>query len=270
MACRDTYIPAGEGQGERTAGGNGAGPDDRQPVETLLFGVDSGAPVDRLFQNSLTQFEWVVRNKPYPHFWGKFFGGRYAVTAEEIDSLHALGCKVALLYNGYGADAVGTERQGRIDAKKAFIAAAALGVPPGCALFLDAYDAEGMTAEYMKGFAGSLARDGYQPGVYAKTDASSGFHHQFSRGYRLYPEIYSRYLIWAASPSLAEYYRTDNARLLHPDYWGPTCPSCVSQSQIAIWQYGRECHPVNEYTGRPTAFNVNLVKDPSVILEKMF
>ena len=46
--------------------------------ERLLFGVDSHTPSNDILQNNLTEFEWAVRNKVYPNFWGRNLTGENA------------------------------------------------------------------------------------------------------------------------------------------------------------------------------------------------
>ena len=66
--------------------------------ERLLFGVDSHTPSNDILQNNLTEFEWAVRNKVYPNFWGRNLTGENALTKEEIDFLHGMGCKIAAIH----------------------------------------------------------------------------------------------------------------------------------------------------------------------------
>ena len=50
----------------------------------------------------------------------------------------------------------------------------------------------------------------------------------------------------------------------------PFAPSGITRQDIAVWQYGKSCHPIADDKGRETAFNVNLVRDDRVITQKMF
>ena len=61
----------------------------------LLFGVDSKIQADDILQNNISEFEWVVRNKVYPNFWGRNLVGENCLTKKEIDFLHEKGCKIA-------------------------------------------------------------------------------------------------------------------------------------------------------------------------------
>ena len=72
---------------------------EERAVERLFFGVDSQIQSDDVLQNNITEFEWAVRNKVYPNFWGRNLVGENALTKEEIDFLHSKGCKIAAVYS---------------------------------------------------------------------------------------------------------------------------------------------------------------------------
>ena len=82
---------------------------------------------NELLQNNLTLFEWAVRNKLYPNFWGRSITGEQALTRGEIDFLHDQGCRIAAIYRT--SEPKETEEQGRLEAAKAALAALALGIP---------------------------------------------------------------------------------------------------------------------------------------------
>lgn len=270
MACRDTIGMNTDIQAAVPEETDAATPASAPETGMMFFGVDSATRADALLQNNLTQFEWATRNKMQPNYWGRYIGGENAVTAEEIDFLHRQGCKVAVLYNGYDKNALSLEANGTIDGKKAVIAASELGIPAGTAIFLEISAQLTVTDAYLKGFAKALIEDGYTPGFCANTDANFDFDHQFSRGCQNDPDIFGQCLIWAVSPSLDEYYQTTDAHLIHPDVWEPFCPSGMTRDQIAVWQYGRQCHPLHDHAGNPTSFDVSLVKDPSILIGKLY
>ena len=56
-------------------------------VSRLLFGVDSKIQANDLLQNNIDQFEWVVRNKIYPNFYGRYLTGENCLTKDEIKFL---------------------------------------------------------------------------------------------------------------------------------------------------------------------------------------
>ncbi len=238
------------------------------PVSRLLFGVDSKIQANDILQNNISMFEWVVRNKIYPNFWGRNLVGKNALTKEEIAFIHSNGCKIAAIYTDDGEKK--TEEQGKIIAKKIDVVALELGIPEGTAVFLEIADGEEPSRDYMKGFAAGLEEEGFVPGFKANTDAKFGFDREFSRGLQTDREIFEKCLVWAISPSLAEYDRVTTTHLIHPDNWMPYAPSGITRNDIAVWQYGVNCHPINDDAGVETTFNVNLVRDEKVIIEKMF
>lgn len=234
----------------------------------LLFGVDSKTQADDILQNNISEFEWVVRNKVYPNFWGRNLVGENSLTKQEIDFLHEKGCKIAAIYNSL--DAKETEEQGKIVAKKVDVVATELGIPHGTAIFLEIGERENVTRDYMRGFAEGLIEEGFTPGFKANTDANFGFDREYSRGMQTDKEIFEKCLIWAVSPSLTEFDRVTTTHLIHPDNWTPFAPSGITRQDIAIWQYGKNCHPIADDSGVETTFNVNLVRDAKIIIEKMF
>lgn len=241
---------------------------EEQKAERLLFGVDSRTPSDDILQNNLTEFEWAVRNKLYPNFWGRNLVGENALTKEEIDFLHSKGCKIAAVYSDSGEKQ--TEEQGQILAKKIDVTAYELGIPESAAIFLEIGENENATRDFMRGFASMLLNEGFTPGFKANTDAAFDFDREYSRGMQTDKDVFEKCLIWAVSPSLAEFDRVTTTHLIHPDNWTPFAPSGITRQDIAIWQYGKNCHPIADDSGKETTFNVNLVRDSKIIIEKMF
>lgn len=236
--------------------------------ERLLFGVDSKVQTDDLLQNNITVFEWAVRNKKYPNFWGRNLVGDNALTKEEVNFLHSKGCKIAAIYTNSGEKL--TEEQGQIIAKEIDDLALKLEIPQGTAVFLEISENDVASRDFMRGFANMLINEGFTPGFKANTDAAFDFDHEYSRGMQTDKGIFEKCLIWAVSPSLAEYDRVTTTHLIHPDNWIPFAPSGITRNDIAIWQYGKNCHPIYDNSDKETTFNVNLVKNEKIIIEKMF
>ena len=236
--------------------------------ERLLFGVDSTVQANDLLQNNITEFEWAVRNKVYPNFWGRNIVGENALTKEEIEFLHRKGCKIAAIYKDSNKKL--TEEEGRFVSKKIGVVAMELGIPKDTAVFLEISEDERASCDFMRGFAEALLSEGFTPGFRANTDAAFDFDREFSRGMQNDKGIFKKCLIWAVSPSLAEYHRVTTTHLIHPDDWMPFAPSGITRQDIAIWQYGKNCHPIHDDAGNETTFNVNLVRDEKVIIKRMF
>lgn len=270
MACRDTIGTNNQMRMETPTQVSRTEDSISLSTGPFYFGVDSATRADTVLQNNLTLFDWVTRNKMYPNYWGRYIGGEKNITHEELDFLHQKGCKVAFIYNGCVKNKMTLEQQGVIDGKNAAISAIELKVPENNVIFLEVNPMENVTDAYLKGFAESLIQEGYAPGFCANTDSHYDFDHQFSRGYQNNPEIFGQCLIWAVSPSIPEYYRTTDTHMVYPDTWTPFCPSGMTQNQIAIWQYGRECHPILDHSGNTTSFDISIIQDASILLNKLF
>ena len=77
-------------------------------------------------------------------------------------------------------------------------------------------------------------------------------------------------IIWAISTTVKEYNGITASHLIHPDNWMPYAPSGLTRAEIAIWQYGVECHSIEDDMGKVTTFNLDLVRNEQVIIDKMF
>ena len=234
----------------------------------LLFGVYSEHPADDMLQNNISLFEWVIKNKIHPTFWGRNITGDRALTKEEIRFLHKKACKIAAVYTD--SDVMRTAEQGRIDGVDIDAIALDLGIPSGSAVFVEIRDGEEVTSEYLLSFAQTLLAEGYTPGFKVSTDAKDDFDREFSRGMKLNQDVFMNCLIWATTPTEPEYDGMTTSHLIHPDHWKPFAPSGTNRNAIGIWQYGRKCHPIEDDDGTETTFDLNLVKNEQVIVEKMF
>ena len=237
-------------------------------VERLLFGVDSKIQANDLLQNNIEEFEWIVLNKIYPNFYGRYLTGDNCLSKDEIKFLHSKGCKIAAIYTDEGEKQ--TEEQGTILAKKIDIRALELSIPERTVIFLEIGENEVVSRDFMRGFAKSLIFERNTPGFKANTDAKFAFDREFSRGMQTDKDVFKMCLIWAVTPTVEEYNGITTSHLIHPDNWMPYAPSGITRNEIAIWQYGKGCHPIEDDMGRVTTFNLNLVLNEQVIVEKMF
>lgn len=268
MACRNAYKTQKMNVEVEVNPASVSEPAAAKTVTRLLFGVDSKHPADDLLQNNIEHFEWIVRNKIYPNFCARYINGEMRLTKKEIKFLHDKGCKIAAIYADNGEKK--TEEQGVILAKKVDVCALELGIPEGVAIFLEISENEAVSRDFMRGFAKSLMVEGYTPGFKANTDAKFGFDREFSRGMQTDKDIFKKCLIWAVSPIVKEYDGITTSHLIHPDNWMPYAPSGITRNEIAIWQYGKNCHPIEDDTGIVVTFNLNLVHSKQIIIDKMF
>ena len=237
-------------------------------VTHLVFGVDSGYPSNEILQNNLTLLEWVARNKIYPAFWCRNLTGEGCLTKEEVKFLRRKACKIAPIYCTKAAK--DTEERGLHEAQLAVRRALELAVPRGNVIFLEIVAEENATRNYLRGYAKGLIKEGYTPGFKANTDATFPFDREFSRGMQTDRDVFERCLVYAVAPSLTEYQNIRTTHLIHPDNWTPFAPSGMTRRDIAIWQYGRDCHPIESMTEKVITFNLNLIRNDNVMIEKMF
>src|SRR2546429_9192894 len=66
---------------------------------TTFWGVDSAQPANSMVQNQ-TLFDFITEQcgQP-PAFWGRYFGGRFALTAVEEKFLHDRACRIFVVFN---------------------------------------------------------------------------------------------------------------------------------------------------------------------------
>jgi hypothetical protein len=268
MACRNAYQKRTLNNGGEVVSFPVTEIVAEEAVDRLLFGVDTETKANVLLQNNIDHFEWVVRNKIYPNFYARYLDGENALTKDEISFLHKKGCKIAAIYSS--TEEKLTEEQGALLAEKIELRAYELGIPAGTAIFLEISENEVASRDFMRGYASNLMIDGYTPGFKANTDAKFNFDREFSRGMQTDRDVFQKCLIWAVAPSEKDYDGITTTHLIHPDNWKPFAPSAITRREIAIWQYGSKCHPIEDDNGKPTTFNLNLVRNEQVIIKKMF
>ena len=237
-------------------------------VSRLFWGADSQMQSNDLLQNNIEEFEWIVRNKKHPDFYGRYLTGDNCLTLEEIGFLHGKGCKIVPIYADNCVKQ--TEQQGTHLAKEIDARALELGIPEGTAIFLEIDENYPVSRDFMRSFAKSLMEEGYTPGFRTNTDAKFMFDREFSRGMQTDREIFKRCLIWAVSPTIKEYDGITTSHVVYPDIWMPYAPSGITRAEIAIWQYGAHCHPIEDDMGNLVTFNLDLVRNEQVIVDKMF
>lgn len=268
MACRNAYRTRTIMYGAERAQKKISEPIVAQNVSRLFFGVDSKIQSDDLLQNNIDMFEWVIRNKIHPNFYGRNIVGKDALTSAEIKYIHSRGTKIAAIYADKSEKK--TEAEGKSMARKIDNITMKLGIPEQTAIFLEIEEGESATRDFMRGYAKGLIEIGYTPAFKANTDAKYSFDREFSRGMQTDRDIFSKCLIWAVSPTVAEYDGMTTTHLIHPDNWKPFAPSGLERNQIAVWTYGKNCHPILDDEGKPTVFNLNLVRNTDIIKNKMF
>ena len=232
-----------------------------------FFGVDSRVPANNVLQNNLTMFDWVTRNKIQPHFWGRNIFGENALTKEEMIFLKKRGCRIAVIQSDdHEKNSVETAEY---IAKKFIDKCRNLGLRINSAIFLEIDQDEELTAEFMVKFAEVIKSAGYSVGFKANTDAKYAFDREYSRGMNIASNLLVDCMIWAIAPYVDDYNRITTSHLIQPEEWRPFAPSCTKRKDVAVWQYGVNCHPIDDDMGAETTFNVNLIINHQIIIKKM-
>ena len=268
MACRDAYRLKMQREIAKEIPKSVTKEEGPKEIERLFFGVDSATASNKLLQNNIDEFEWVVRNKIYPNFFGRYINGEKGVSKDEIRFLHSKGCKIAAIYSEKCEKQ--TEEHGKVIAEKVDMYAIELGIPEGTAIFLEIGEDEHASRDFMKGYAMALTNAGYTPAFKANTDAKFSFDREFSRGMQTDKDLFKNCLIWAVAPTLDEYNGMQTTHLIHPDNWRPYAPSGITRKEIAIWQYGTDCHPIWDDANKVASFNLDVILNEQIIFDKMF
>ncbi len=267
MACKDANKTVNSGMGGAFFKASDFKISPPIKSETLFFGVDSRVRASELLQNNLTMIEWVRRNKVAPSFWGRNISKENSLTKEEIIFIHQNGCAVSPIYISENEKT--SIESGIHDAEEAVKIMRELNISRRVAIFCEISDTELVSMEYLKGYAETLLVNGYTPAFKANTDAAFIFDREFSRGMNHFRGIFELCLVWATEPRPDEYDKITTSHIIHPDNWLPFAPSGITRDDIAVWQYGRNCHPINDNANRKTEFNINLIKNDNVIIKKM-
>ena len=83
MACRNAYKTRISEVENIAPVASTSIPEVAKNVDRLLFGADSATQASDLLQNNIAHFEWIVRNKIYPNFCGRYISGENRLTKEE-------------------------------------------------------------------------------------------------------------------------------------------------------------------------------------------
>ena len=245
-----------------------ASPKTLKKPERLFFGVDAYFNTESILQNNSKLFDWVVKNKVTPDFFGRNINGENSLTVEEINYIHSKGCRIAPIYKS--EELYETNESGINVGQKIIAALTELNVPSGTAVFLRIYEYNAAKTDFLIGYSHQLLDAGFTPAFMANTDARFGFDEEFSRAYQVERELIGQSLIWATSPVVDDYNKMTTTHLVYPDLWRPFAPSAITRNDIAIWQYGKECHKIYDDSGNETWFNLDLVSNEEIIINKMF
>lgn len=194
-----------------------------------IYGVSSATPSNKKLKNGYTLYDWVMRQKGFPAFWGRTLLGKNAMTEEEIAFLNAKDCKISLVVRDLSEEIV-SGTNGTEDAVRAANAARALGVPQnvGIAIFAEIQSDWSINHNWMISFAETLVSNGYIPGFIGNTDSSKNFNfdRQCSHYVHATEDVNQFDAIYCATePKLGEI----------PKEWVPYCPSALEPENMQLW-----------------------------------
>ena len=109
-----------------------------------------------------------------PQVWFRYIGGEFATDQSEIAWLHSNDCAVGLVYNeAFENDVCGPQSVGEEHARNAIRALKKLGAPAGVTVFCDIESSWSPSAEFIIGWADTLAASPYSPGVYCNPNVTA-------------------------------------------------------------------------------------------------
>ncbi len=198
-------------------------------METL-FGVWSLAATNTKLKNGYYLFDWIMRQRCFPAFWGRPISGPDKITTDEMAFLKEKDCKTMLIFNDF-SEAEISSNNGEKVAERAINAAIELGVPQneGYAIFVYVPCDWSINHNWMLHFASLLDGHGYTPAFIGNTDSSKNFN--FDRQSSHYVQA------MGDSPMFETIFGATEPKIFsEPLEWSPYCPSAMNPGDIALWE----------------------------------
>ena len=194
-----------------------------------VYGVDSATPSNKRLKNGYTLYDWVMRQKGFPRFWGRTLSGEDCLTKEEIAFLQERDCKILLVMRDLTETKV-SGVNGTEDALRAVDAAKGLGVEmnKGTAILAEIRPDWSVNHNWMISFAQTVCAHGYIPGFIGNTDSSKNFN--FDRQASHFVQA-TRDVDGFGAVFMATEPKCDGV----PEQWGPFCPSALEPEDIHLW-----------------------------------
>ncbi len=199
-----------------------------------------------------TLFDFITKQVQFPQFYGRFIGGRYSLTADEINFIFGQGdgsCSILLIYNGAtpGEGYYG----GVMDANNAISAAQALEVPTGITLYADIESGVRVSPDWILGWMDTMNASMYANpgGFYCNPSAwnEKNFNHPYCiaitgpSNLRDDGTFISNPPLFSSAPRMDCSFITDD-----PALYTPLAPPCAPSSAV-IWQYALGCFKSSTY-----------------------
>lgn len=201
------------------------------PPPQVMWGVDSA-------DNAQDLWEGVNSRYGKPEFWGRYLGGSYAMTAEEVSFLHQHNVPILVVDQDFANvpnnDTLRGYDTGHRSGLHAADKATALGMPTSVAIHANVESGTNIDAAFIRGWYEGLSSRGYKVGYYANlSPTTSNFRGPFCDAVQANPAVGSS-LLWSSTPS-------SNNRTGPSDKpaYNPHDRPCGERSgqNAEIWQY---------------------------------
>jgi hypothetical protein len=210
----------------------------------VYWGVDSAASANSEVKGE-TLFDTIAqRAGRTPDFWGRYIGGKYALTPMEAQFLHNRNCKILVIYNGAldnSASVRGGFEEGVQDATKAITAAQAVGVAKATWIYADVEAGWSPTAEWFRGWSDTMLTS-----VYGGAGGVNGNPHPVNAAH--FNEPYCK--AYTSDPNMqGDVEQASHVYSSEPEpgctsaadapAYAPMMPPC--NSKVVVWQYAEGC-----------------------------
>lgn len=197
-----------------------------------FFGVSSDIPSNQRLKNGYTLYDWVMRQKGFPLFWGRTLFGKNAITEDEIRFLKDKDCKILFV------DRELTEREvsatsGIDSAMHVLKALQTLNISSNqaVAVMAEIKPDWSVNHNWMISFAQIIYANGFTPGFIGNTDSSKNFN--FDRQCSHYVQATHNVEQYGAI-----YCATEPKCDGTPKEWLPFCPSALEPEDMHLWACG--------------------------------
>ncbi len=197
------------------------------------FGVSSNTPSNTKLSNGYTLYDWVMRQRCFPAFWGRPISGENAITKEEVAFLKENNCKILLLFNDFSEVQI-SSNNGENEAMHVISKIAELNVPQldNIAVAVDIPSEWSINHNWMLSFANVLNSYGFVPAFIGNTDSSKNFNFDRQSSHYIHA-------IGAEKPFETLFGAKEPGVEGVPMEWAPYAPSAMTSEDIKLWQFGK-------------------------------
>ena len=221
---------------------NGDGSDSSN--NEVLWGVDS---VDTITQSFLDD---INRTFGAPDFFGRYLGGDYALTDNEVTLAQENDIKLLIVDQSYGPTSTDlvSYGYGQEAAEDAVNNAQALGIPSDVGIFANIEASSVVDSGWLNGWFDMIAEADYVPGYYANPldkNRDDDFESAYAEAIGTNSQLGSEAIIWTNQDSVG---RTTKEEA--PE-WNPTGLESNPDAPVLAWQYGIPSDPDDNFLEGP-------------------